>query len=161
MAKVNLTSPLTGATVAGLTSPTYTFATDAFPGANPGMQWAVTALGGTQTSVRLHTVGNPFTISFWRGANLLPAPTPNPTTGLIPATKAMNKHGMIARVGVIPLAGQAAQNMYIRVTAEVPPGADTADPQQIRAAISATFGALSQQASAFADQIISGLAPGT
>lgn len=160
MAKVHLTFPITGAIVAGLTSPTYTGASDAFPGTNPGEQVAITTLGGTQTSVRTHSVGNPFTISFWRSANLYPAPLPNPNTGLLPASKAMNRHGMIARVGVIPLAGQAAQPMYIRVTCDVPPGADTADPQQIRAAISATFGALAQQASNFADQIITGLSPG-
>lgn len=160
MAKVNISSPLSGAAVAGLTSPTYTLATDVFPGTNPGIQWAVTSLGGTQTTVRTSTVGNPFTIAFWRGATMYPAPIANPVTGVVPRAKVMNKHGAIARIGVVPLSGQAPELMMMRLTVEVPPGADTADPQQIRAAVSAFFGALNQQASNFADQIISGLAPG-
>lgn len=159
MGKVTLTSPVTGATVSGLTSPTYTVTSDVFPGQNPGAQWVVTGLGGTQTGVRTSTVGNPFTLAFWRGGTMYPAPTPNPVTGVIPADRTYNKHGAIMRTGVIPLVGQNPKMMTFRLNVEVPPGADTSDAPQIRAAVSFFIGALAQQASNFADQVIAGLAP--
>jgi len=61
---VNITTPITGAAQTGLTSPTYTNVGMAGPDANV-KQVAVTALGGTQTGVDVHSVARPFTISFW------------------------------------------------------------------------------------------------
>lgn len=54
-------SPVTGGTQTGLTSPTYTLTADIAPSAL-GKQHAVTALGGTQTGVRTSSAADPFTV---------------------------------------------------------------------------------------------------
>lgn len=50
---ISLTTPVTGAAQTGLTSPTYTHVVDTPPNAYT-KQYAVTALGGTQTGVDVH-----------------------------------------------------------------------------------------------------------
>ena len=60
---ISLTSPITGAAVTGLTSPTYTVAVDTPPN-TWSKQWAVTALGGTQTGVDTSSsASRPFTLT--------------------------------------------------------------------------------------------------
>lgn len=75
-------SPVTGAAVSGLTNPTYTLVTDVAPSIN-GKQYAVSALGGTQTNVDINTVSKPFTMSFFRPAQLKVLPQANPVTGIV------------------------------------------------------------------------------
>jgi hypothetical protein len=95
------TSPITGATVAGLTSPTYTIVTDVAPSIN-GKQYAVSALGGTQTNVDVNTVSKPFSISFFRPAVLKVLPQANPVTGVIKSVP-MNTYNLTEQSG---MAGQ-------------------------------------------------------
>jgi hypothetical protein len=59
------TSPVTGAAQSGLTAPTYTLTADVAPAQN-AKQYAVTALGGTQTGVISHSVAAPFTLAMFR-----------------------------------------------------------------------------------------------
>lgn len=155
---ISTTSPITGAAVNGLTSPTYTVITDTAPPGNPGKQVAVSALGGTQTVVSIHSVACPFTLNFTRPANLRTVGLPNPVTGkLAPSSIPRNTYKLITRKGVIPLAGQANAVMVITTTCEVPAGADTADANSIRAALSAHGGLLAQQVAGFGDMLINGV----
>lgn len=149
------TSPVTGATVSGLTSPTYTIATDVAPSIN-GKQYAVTALGGTQTSVDVNTVSKPFTISFFRPVTLKSLPAVNPTTGIIKNVP-MNQYKMITRKGVQPAANQSLMVARITTILEIPAGSDTYEPEELRAMISAHVGTLSAQASGIADTVITGV----
>lgn len=151
----NPASPVTGAAVAGLTSPTYTLTTDVAPSIN-GKQYAVTTLGGTQTNVELHSVSKPFTLSFFRPAQLRTLPQANPVTGVIKNVP-LNTYKLITRKGVLPAANQVAIPLRITTTIEVPAGSDTYEPEDIRAAVSLHFGAGSAQASGIADTIISGI----
>lgn len=152
---ISVTSPITGSAQTGLTTPTYTLVSDTAPSIN-GKQWAVSALGGTQTGVNVHSVAAPFTVSCFRPANLKGLGKANPTTGLI-ANVPMNTYKVITRKGVLPLAGQPYRNMVVYTQVDVPAGSDLADPANIRAALSAHIGALSQQSAGIGDTCVSGV----
>lgn len=152
---ITVTSPITGTAQTGLTSPTYTLTADIAPSIN-GKQNAVTALGGTQTGVTVHSVAAPFTVSAFRPQNLKGLGKANPVTGLI-ANVPKNQYKVITRKGVLPLAGQPYQTMLITTTVDVPAGSDLADPANIRAALSAHIGALSQQSAGIGDSAVSGI----
>jgi len=148
-------SPVTGATVSGLTSPTYTLTTDVAPNIN-GKQYAVTALGGTQTSVDVNTVSKPFSISFFRPPVLKVLPQANPVTGIIKNVP-INSYKLITRKGAAPAANQVNMVARITTTIDVPAGVDTYEPEELRAMISAHFGVGWAQASGIADTVVSGI----
>jgi len=148
-------SPVTGAAVSGLTSPTYTIVTDVAPTIN-GKQYAITALGGTQTGVDINSVSKPFSISFFRPAVLKALPQPNPVTGVVKNIP-MNTYKLITRKGVVPSVNQVAMTARITTTIDIPAGSDTYEPEELRALISAHFGVGSAQASGIADTVILGV----
>jgi hypothetical protein len=152
---VSLTSPVTGSAQTGLTSPTYTVVVDTPPNAS-SKQWAVTALGGTQTNVDVHGASKPFTITFQRPPNIRSAPVPNPTTGLIGNTP-RNVYSALVRKGVVPVSGQTPQVMVLRCDLSVPAGADLVEPEDIRAALSLLIGSLSQASAGLGDTLVSAL----
>lgn len=151
---VNVTSPLTGLAQTGFTSPTYTHVADVAPDVN-GKQVAVTAIGGTQTGVDVSSVSRPFTMTFVRPKVLRTLGQPNPVTGVI-ANVPTNTYKVITRKGVSPLAGQPDRTMLVETIISVPAGADTADAANVRAALSAHFGYLSQQSAGIGDTSITG-----
>jgi len=108
------------------------------------VQWAVTALGGTQTGVDAHSVSNPFTLTFEKPASFKLLGQPNPVTGVV-SNIGRNVYVVRTRKGVTPLSGQADQTMLIETRISVPAGADTADSNSIEAALSCHIGALSDQ----------------
>lgn len=148
-------SPVTGATVTGLTTPTYTLTTDVAPSIN-GKQYAVTALGGTQTGVDVNTVSKPFSITFFRPAQLKTLPQANPVTGVIKNVP-MNTYKLITRKGASPAVNQNPIVARITTTIEVPAGTDTYEPEELRAMISAHFGVGWAQASGISDTVLSGV----
>lgn len=148
-------SPITGAAVTGLTTPTYTIVADVAPNIN-GKQYAVSALGGTQTGVDVNTVSKPFTISFFRPPVLRTLPQANPVTGVIKNVP-MNTYKLITRKGAAPASNQAPIAARITTTIEVPAGADTYEPEEIRAMVSSHFGVGWAQASGIADTLVSGV----
>lgn len=148
-------SPVTGATVAGLTSPTYTLASDVAPNIN-GKQFAVTSLGGTQTGVDTNSVSKPFTLTFFRPATLRTLPGINPVTGILKSTP-VNSYKVITRKGASPAVNQQAVVARITTTIDVPAGTDTYEPEDIKAMLSLHVGALSQQCSGIADTVLTGV----
>lgn len=152
---VNLTSPLTGGAQTGFTTPTYTHQVDVAPDVN-GKQVAITALGGTQAGVTVHSQSSPFTANYVRPKAFKALGKPNPVTGLLPSVP-HNKHVLIVRKGVLPLAGQPYAVMTIRCEMDIPAGADTADPANIRACISVLVGYLNQQSAGVGDTLVTGL----
>jgi hypothetical protein len=153
---ISVSSPITGQPQTGLTSPTYTVIADTAPPGNPGKQYAVSALGGTQVGVTTHTVASPFTLNYTRPANLKVLGTPNPVTGVI-NNVGMNTYKHIVRKGVTILSGQPFKVMNITLSMDVPAGADTADSANIRAALSMALGSLVQQSAGFGDLAINGV----
>lgn len=152
---IAVTSPITGSAQTGLTSPTYTNVSMAGPDANV-KQYAVTALGGTQAGVDVHSVSRPFTISFWFPKILRVLPSLN-SAGQLPSVP-MNVYKWITRKGTTPLAGQPSVTLVITTEMSIPAGADTADAPNVRAALSAHFGAIAQQSAGTGDTAVSGVA---
>jgi hypothetical protein len=153
---LSLTSPVTGGAQTGLTSPTYTLATDTAP-TNTGKQYAVSAIGGTQTGVDSSSnPSRPFTITLQRPAVLRQLPAVNGATGILPNVP-RNTYKIIVRKGVTPLAGQASQVMNITCTLDVPAGADMADAPNVRACISLLIGALNQASQGIGDTSVTGV----
>lgn len=148
-------SPVTGATVSGLTSPTYTLTADTAP-SQFGKQYVVTALGGTQTDVSVHSVASPFLVSLTRPQAFKPLSLVNPTTGRL-TTVPRNSWRMIFMKGATPLAGQASVPILARVEFLVPAGVDSADPNEIRALMSFMGGLLNQQAGGIAASFMDGI----
>lgn len=146
-------SPITGAAQTGFTSPTYTLAEDVNPNQNAD-QYAVTALGGTQDGVDVHSASNPFTLSRFvpKQIQLLPLPDVNGNYRQIP----VNKYVMVTRKGVTLANGQR-RVAYVRTECFIPAGADEDDPASIRAMCSAHIGALDGESAGFAQMLISGL----
>lgn len=149
------TSIVIGATVSGLTTPTYTLVTDVAPSIN-GKQYAVSALGGTQTGVDVNSVSKPFTLSFFRPSTLRTLPQANPLTGVIKNIP-VNSYKLITRKGAAPAVNQV--NLVPRITTmiEIPAGVDTYEPEEIRAMISLHFGTGWAQASGIADTVVTGV----
>jgi len=152
---ISLSTPVTGAAETGLTLPTYTIVADTPPEIN-AKQWAVTALGGTQTGVNPHSVASPFTTAFFRPRVLKALGVVDPVTGQLRAVP-RNEYKVVTRKGVLPLAGQAAVPCVIRTTIEVPAGSDLADAASVRAALSMHTGSLSQISAGLGDTAVNGV----
>lgn len=151
-----LTSPVTGGAQTGLTSPTYTISADTAP-TSAGKQYAVTALGGTQAGVDASSsASKPFTITLSRPQALRALSAVDPVTGVLRSVP-RNVYTIRVRKGVTPLAGQAAVPMQIVTSIEVPAGADTADPANIRAALSLMIGSLNQISASIGDTAVTGV----
>lgn len=151
---IALSSPVTGSAQTGLTSPTYTLASDVAPD-NNGKQYVITALGGTQTGVTVNSVSAPFTITFWRTKTLRPVGKINSVGQLV--NNPMNVYKVIVRKGVQPMDYQPYQNVLINCTISVPAGSDTVHPEEIRAALSLFIGSLSQVSSSIGDLATTGV----
>jgi hypothetical protein len=128
---------------------------DTPPDAN-AKQYAVTALGGTQTGVVPHSVAAPFTTAMFRPKAFKPAQLINPLTGALRGV-GTNSYSIITRKGVLPLAGQPYKTMIIRTIVECPVGADTADPLSVRAALSMHFGSVAQATAGIGDTVVNGV----
>lgn len=152
---VSLSSPVTGSAQTGLTSPTYTVVADVPPNAY-SKQWAVTALGGTQTGVDVHGASKPFTITFSRPAQIRSAPIANPVTGIV-GNSPRNSYSVIVRKGVVPVSGQTPQVSVLRCDLAVVAGSDLVEPEDIRAALSLLIGGLTQVSAGLGDTLVSNL----
>lgn len=137
-------SPVTGATVNGLTSPTYTLTADISPTAN-SKQYAITALGGTQSGVDVNAVSKPFTTTMFRPPVLKPLPQANVATGVI-TNVPYNQYKVVTRKGAMPAANQVPMNVRITTLVEVPAGVDSYEPEELSAAWSCHVGMLNANA---------------
>jgi len=149
----NPTSPVTGAAVTGLTSPTYTLT--AIAAANAWSKaYAVTALGGTQTGVSVSSTSNPFTVTAYQPQNIriLNAVDANNVLRNVP----YNTWGVRTNKGMLPLAGQAYKNGTAETRFSIPAGSDLADAPSINALVSAHAGVVYQQADGMAITIKTG-----
>lgn len=149
---MNPSSPVTGSTVSGLTSPTYTITADLAPAAN-GKQWYVSALGGTQTGVNVHSTSNPFTVAIFRPnvIKLLGAVDQNGQLTRVPK----NTVSLVFRKGAVPLTGQAAAVALGRCTFDIPAGTDVASPAELKALFSFIGGFISANAQGLVDAALS------
>lgn len=153
---IAIQSPVTGpTTVTGLTNPTYTLTSDQAPDAN-AKAYVVSALGGTQTDVRTHTLSDPFSLTVWKPKVPKALPAKNPITGAYPQVP-MNQYMVVVRKGVYIDSADVLKQVTLRLSMDVPAGADAADAINIRAAIACLAGALLTDANDFADMAVTGV----
>jgi len=153
---LSLSTPVTGGAQTGLTSPTYTLATDTAP-TSSGKQYAVSALGGTQTGVDTSsTPSRPFTITLQRPPVLRGAPAVNAVTGLLGSVP-RNTYKIIGRKGVTCVTGQAPQVANVTVTIDIPAGSDSADAANVRALLSLVIGSMNQISAGIGDTAVTGV----
>lgn len=151
-----LTSPVTGGAQTGFTTPSYTLAADTAP-TSAGKQYAVSAIGGTQTGVdTTSSPSRPFTITLSRPASLKQVAPVNPVTGVLQSNP-VNVYNILVRKGATPLAGQAAQTVQLKCQLSIPAGADSVDPANVRAALSLLIGSLSQISASIGDTLVTGV----
>lgn len=153
---ITLSTPVTGGAQTGFTAPTYTLTADTAPDVN-AKQWAVTALGGTQTGVVSHTVAAPFTVTTFRPKVFQTLPTVNPVTGQLTRVPRNTYQTFLVRKGVLPLAGQSYQTAMAKLIIDVPAGSDTADAPNLRAMLSLLIGAATQVSAGAGDTVINGV----
>lgn len=147
-------SALAGGAQTGFTSPTYDSTVDTAPGSN-GKQYAVTALGGTQASVRTHSVSDPFTVTFVRP--VAPKPLPNPNSAGYRGTVPRNTYTLIVRKGVNVASGLAPVPLVIRCSFDVPAGSDSYDAPNVKAAISYLVGILNDQSAGIGEAALTSI----
>lgn len=150
----SLTTPITGSAQAGFTSPTYIIVLDTYPGVN-GKQYAVTALGGTQAGVRVHSVSDPFTVSGGRPTSLRSLPAMNGNGGYSSVPR--NVYFQSVRKGVNIAANQPPQTATWNYRCDIPAGADAYDSANIRAGTSLSAGSIWVSSSGFADMLCNGV----
>lgn len=152
-----LTTPITGAAVTGLTTPTYTIAADVPP--NPfSKQFAITGIGGTQTGVDAGmTASRPWTFTFGRPQNIkqLNAVDSNNVLRSVP----MNVYTSRLRKGLTVLSGQPSKTSSIATEFAVPAGSDIADVPNIRAMVSCWVGGHVQAANNLVSLFTTGVMP--
>jgi hypothetical protein len=151
-----LTSPVTGGAQTGFTSPTYTLAADT-PPTSAGKQYAVSAIGGTQTAVdAASSPSRPFTITLSRPQVLRSLSPVDPVTGVLRSVP-RNSYKIIVRKGVTPLTGQAPVVLNATLQLDIPAGADIADAPNVRAAMSLLIGSLNQISASIGDSLVTGV----
>lgn len=146
-------SPLTGAPQTGLTSPTYTLSADTAPSSN-GKQYAITALGGTQTGVNSTGAATPFTLSFFKPVVLKQR---NQDFQGYTLAAPMNVYKQITRKAVKVDGWGTIRVAIMTTTVEIPAGGESSDPASVRAMMSCHIGALDNTSAGFGDTAITGV----
>jgi hypothetical protein len=155
---LTITSPVTGGAQTGLTSPTYTLVADKPPAGAVGYQYAVSAIGGTQSGVdTTSSPSRPFTITTTRPGVLRTLSAVDPVTGVLRSVP-RNTYTIRTRKGVTPLAGQSAVPAQAVTSIEIPAGADVADAPNVRAMLSLHMGALAQISAEIGNTAVTGVA---
>lgn len=151
---VSLSTPVTGGPQTGFTSPTYTVTADTYPDFN-GKALVVSALGGTQTGVTVHSASSPFSIAFTRPKSFRMIGPVVPNTGRVKSVP-NNTYKTVVRKGVLPLAGQPTAIARGGFFLDIPAGSDLADAANLRALVSLLIGALWQVSAGLGDTIVTG-----
>jgi len=144
----NPTSPLSGATVTGLTTPTYTLAADTTTDGRT-KQFYVSALGGTQTGVVVHSSELPFLINVKKAFKVAVLGAVSALTGIRSIPKTSYVRNTIKGVFVDTLGNKAIAQ--IKTIMDIPAGAITQDYNSILAMISLDAAVGTNQVQAMAD----------
>lgn len=149
---ISLSTPVTGGAQTGFTAPTYTVAVDSNPDYN-GKQWVVTALGGTQVGVTVHSASSPFSIAFFKPKQVRVLPKVD-LNGGYSAGIPLNVYSFFLRKGSVPAANQVPVTGWTKVQLAVPAGSDVYSPAEIRGMASLLVGALTQLSAGIGDTLV-------
>jgi hypothetical protein len=148
---------ITGGAQTGFVTPGYTVTADNPPDATTGKQWNVSAITGTQAGVRVHSISDPFTITFERPRilqvlmNLLSA-----VTGIYGKVPENVYTGIRIRKGINIAANNTPRIATLEMKIRLPAGSDAYDAANARAMISAGIGALNQVSAGLGDTVVTG-----
>lgn len=151
----NPSSPVTGGAQTGFTSPTYTLSIDQAVSVF-SKQYYVSALGGTQAGVTVHSASLPFTVSAFRPPNISVLGAANPVTGVI-RNVPKNKYKWKVRKGVYPAANQAIELSEMTLMWDIPAGSDSYDAANLKAQCSLMIGILTQLSAEIGNTALTGV----
>lgn len=146
-------SSITGGTQTAISSPTYTLTVDSV--GELSKSWAVTTLGGTQTGVRTHTAGDPFSI-LARRERYKTRPAPNAVTGQYPNVP-LNRTELVFTKGLKIDSAGTIRPGRVRMIWELPAGSETNDSVNIEALTSLAVGTLNEESADLGQTLIVGL----
>lgn len=154
---LTVTSPITGVALTGLTTPTFTLASDSPPDLN-SYRYVITALGGTQTGATAQTgADNPFDLTLQRAPTLRQGPSVDSLNRII-GQPGRNITRISGRKGMrVNSASSQRFPAYIRVEISIPAGAESVDPAEIKSFLSMEFGAMYNNAQGICDTVITGV----
>jgi len=150
---ITIPGSITGSAITGLTSPTYTVASATGPDVN-SKRGIISALGGTQTDVRVHTVSDPFDVTVW--APKVPKALPAIAANGVRPTPPMNSHSVVVRKGLIPSADLSAISSPMMLKWDTPAGAESYDTNNLAAQFSAMAGFCAAMVSSLLDNTKTG-----
>lgn len=140
---------ITGAAVTGLTTPGYTLSADKAPDVNQN-QALVTALTGTQTGVRSHSVSDPFIVNSGKPKVVRALPAPKVIGGTTSYGQVpYNRYWFQTIKGANYASNQAPLKNYVRTYMDIAAGADSFDSINLAAMISAHAGYVNANANEF------------
>jgi len=152
---ITLPTSITGGAQTGFTSPTYTLAADQAPTLF-GKQMAVTAAGGTQAGVTVHSPASPFTLTWIRPKGFKTFPILAVANALLKNVP-LNTHRILVRKGTTPAAGQPPAVSSVDCRFNVAAGADTYDSPNVRAMVSLLAGFITASPAAIGDTLVTGI----
>jgi len=141
---VDISTAVTGTVLNGFTLPTYTLTTDQAPLVN-ARQSFVSALGGTQTSVRTHGASDPFTVTVIKPKSFLGLPKLGSLQGSL-GPVGRNKTTINIRKGTIPLTGQNPQISELTIDSKIIAGSELNDTANLAAMYSLGSALLAREA---------------
>jgi hypothetical protein len=152
---VSISGTITGTAQTGFTTPGYTVTQDNAVDGNV-KRWVVTALTGTQTGVRAHSVSDEFSFTVVKPKVMKVIQA---FSSLLPNNfrPAYNRYWLIFRKGGIPASGLVSIPQTLRVPIDVAAGVDNYDIAQIRAMVSFAGGVLTSISAGLGDTLANGI----
>jgi hypothetical protein len=146
---------VTGGAQTGFTSPTYTLAVDNAVDGNV-KKWVVTALGGTQSGVRVHSVSDEFSVTIVKPKLMKMIQA---FSSLLPNAfkPAYNRYWIIVRKGVLPASGLVSVPNVVRIPCDIAAGSDNFDAPNVRAMVSLAVGVWNTQSAGLGDTFCNGI----
>lgn len=147
-----MTGAITGGAQTGFTSPTYTLTADNATDVR-SKQSAVTAVGGTQVGVTLHSVNSPFTVTVRRPSILKTLSTAflNGVTGQFSKVP-FNEYTVLIRKSAQIALNQWYTNEF-RLVCRVAAGSETYDAPNIKAGVSLAVGFMNTNSAGLGDTL--------
>jgi len=147
---MDITSPIAGPNVADLVTPTYTLTADQALEKNQ-KAYVVSAIGGTQANVEIHSAASPFQVIVSRPKDFkYPSSAILASEGYL-ANAPVNEYKVITRKGGAINSGTGSARILIETRIVVPVGNPDSDSANLSAAVSAHVGALYADADALFD----------
>lgn len=140
---MDISSPVTGSAQPDLTNPTYTLSADTPPNLN-SRQWYVSAVGGTQPDVTVHSASAPFTVTLIRPSSLKTASASVLAALGLVSNVPKNKYSLLIRKAADINVGGGMGVATARLDLEIPVESPDSNQNQLEAMFSILGGCYSQ-----------------